>query len=139
MKDITVGLRLEGESVAGDGIPFFAYPFPLLREIPAARYQGENMVLAEMELRWKLIKKWSLVFFFEEAKVFGKERKYIQGEGIVEEKIGFLEADTHVTTSTGFRYELGKEYGLWVGLDFATSEAQDFTSYVTVGSTWSTF
>jgi hypothetical protein len=48
-----LGFRLDGKNFNGD-IPFFVLPFIDLRGIPAMRYQGETVVVAETELRWSL-------------------------------------------------------------------------------------
>jgi hypothetical protein len=52
----------EAQSVDGD-VPFYAVPYIQLRGIPAMRYQGERTVVAEIEARWNLDGRWSLVGF----------------------------------------------------------------------------
>lgn len=44
----SLGLRLDAEMVDGD-VPFFGYPFVSLRGIPAMRYQGAEVVIAEAD------------------------------------------------------------------------------------------
>jgi hypothetical protein len=58
----SLGIRLEGETVTGD-VPFFAYPYVSLRGIPALRYQGEDVVTAEVEYLWGITPRWTLALF----------------------------------------------------------------------------
>ncbi len=51
----------------------------------------------------------------------------------------FQDADFHPAGGVGFRYELARKFGLWGGLDFATSEDKDLAFYITVGSAWGAF
>lgn len=136
------GLRVEGESVdasEGDRIPYMAKPSVNMRGIPAMRYQGQKMLLAEAQLRWEFIERWNLVFFGGAGKAFGDETRLEPGTGIVEENLSFKDAPTHPAGGVGFRYELARKFGLWGGLDFATSEENDFAFYITVGSAWGAF
>ncbi len=64
---VNFGFRVEAESVSGERVPFFSYPFIMLRGIPSMRCQGEHMILAETELRWEFISRWNLVFFSVQA------------------------------------------------------------------------
>ncbi|MEA1983308.1 MAG: BamA/TamA family outer membrane protein [Campylobacterota bacterium] len=63
---LTIGVRVEGESVNAIGddiVPFFANPSINMRGIPAMRYQGEKMLLSELQVRWEFIERWNLVLF----------------------------------------------------------------------------
>ena len=54
---VILGLRLEGEAAhasGGDNVPYVTYPYINMRGIPAMRYQGEKMLLGEVELRRNL-------------------------------------------------------------------------------------
>ncbi len=136
---VNLGFRVEAESVSGDRVPFFSYPFIMLRGIPSMRYQGEHMILAETELRWEFIPRWNLVFFLGAGRVFGDQFQFEEEQGVVEYNDSLGEAESHPAGGMGFRYELARKYGLWAGLDFATSEARDFSFYITVGSAWLAF
>jgi len=138
-RSVNLGIRIEGEGVSGNRTPFFANPFIMLRGIPSMRYQGQYMVLGETELRWEFIPRWNLVLFAGGGKVFGDEYRFEQGEGVVKYRQDFSDAEFHPAGGGGFRYELARKYGLWAGLDFATSDAKDFSFYITVGSAWSAF
>ncbi len=137
-----LGVRVEGESVDasdGDMVPFMANPSINIRGIQAMRYQGEKMMLGEVQLRWEFIERWNIVFFGGAGKVFGNEYQFEPGIGAVEENISFQDAPSHAAGGVGFRYELARKYGLWGGLDFATSKDNDFAFYITVGSAWGAF
>ena len=136
---LILGVRLEGEAVDasdGDKVPFMANPSINMRGIKAMRYQGEKMMLGELQLRWEFIERWNMVFFGGAGKVFGDEYRFEPGIGAVEENISFKDAPSHAAGGVGFRYELARKYGLWGGLDFATSKDNDFAFYITVGSAW---
>ncbi len=136
---VKLGFRVEGEGVSGDRVPFFSNPFIMLRGIPSMRYQGQNMLLGEVEARWEFMSRWELVFFLGAGKVFGDEYRFDTEQGVVTERENFLDAELHPAGGAGFRYELARRYGLWAGMDFATSDAQDFAFYITVGSAWLAF
>jgi hypothetical protein len=140
--DLILGLRVEGEAVhasEGDRVPYISNPFINMRGIPAMRYQGEKMMLGELQLRWEFIERWNMVFFGGAGKVFGNEYHFVPGTGAVQEEISFQDAPVHAAGGIGFRYELARKYGLWAGLDFATNEENDFSFYITVGSAWGAY
>ena len=136
-----LGMRMEGEAVRASGdddVPFYANPSINMRGIPAMRYQGEKMAMAELQLRWEFINRWNLVAFGGGGKVFGEEN-LIVGGNIVHPTTSFSDADFHPAGGVGFRYELARKFGMWGGLDFATSEDHDLAFYITVGSAWGAF
>ncbi|SFZ98841.1 Outer membrane protein/protective antigen OMA87 [hydrothermal vent metagenome] len=139
---IVFGLRVEGEAVyAGDSdeIPYISKPSINMRGIPAMRYQGEKMLMAEMQVRWEFIERWNLLAFGGAGKVYGDEFSIEHGDTVIEKNMSFLDAPIHPAGGVGFRYELARKYGLWGGLDFATSEENDFSFYITIGSAWGAF
>jgi len=136
------GLRVEGEGVntsSGDRVPYMAKPSINMRGIPAMRYQGEKMLLTELQLRWEFQERWNMVFFGGVGKAFGDENKIVPGRGVIKENVSFQDAPAHPAGGVGFRYELARKFGLWGGLDFATSEENDFAFYITIGSAWGAF
>ena len=142
MDKVTLGLRIEGEAVHAsedDKIPYIAKPSINMRGIPAMRYQGEKMLLGEVQVRWEFMDRWDMVFFGGAGKVYGNEYRFVPGTGAIEEDISFQDAPSHPAGGVGFRYELARKYGLWGGLDFATNEDNDFAFYITVGSAWGAF
>jgi hypothetical protein len=139
---IILGLRVEGERVyesKGDRVPYIFYPSVNMRGIQAMRYQGEKMVLGELQLRWEFMDRWNAVLFGGSGKVFGNENRFELGSGVVKENVSFKDAPSHWAGGVGFRYELARKFGLWGGLDFATNEENDFAFYITVGSAWGAF
>jgi len=135
LDSLIVGLRAEGESVLAtgeDNIPIYSYPSINMRGIPAMRYQGEHMTMAELQLRWEFVNRWNLVAFGGAGKTFGTD-----SAGLLD--TSFEDAPLHPAGGLGFRYELARKFGLWGGIDFATSEERNFTFYFTVGSAWGAF
>lgn len=118
----TLGLRFNGETVNGD-VPYFAYPFVNLRGIPAMRYQGKSVAVAEAEYLWGVTPRWSLVFFGGAGKTTSINR--FRGEG-----------QTVAAGGIGFRYRLARVPGLQAGIDVARGP-EDTSVYLTVGSAWS--
>ena len=142
LENWTLGVRFEGEAVHtsdDDRVPYVANPSINMRGIPAMRYQGEKMIVGEVQLRWEFIERWNLVFFGGAGKVFGDEYQFEPGVGAVQKNLSFQDAPTHPAGGVGFRYELARKFGLWGGLDFATSEENEFAFYITVGSAWGAF
>ena len=140
--NLILGLRFEGvgvEASEGERVPYVVNPSINLRGIPAMRYQGEKMMLGEVQLRWEFIERWNMVFFGGAGKVFGDEYKFVPGQEAVQESISFKDADIHPAGGVGFRYELARKFGLWGGLDFATSEENEFAFYITIGSAWGAY
>jgi len=140
--DVTLGLRIEGEAVHASGddrIPYIAQPSINMRGISFMRYQGEKMLLGEVQVRWEFIERWNMVFFGGAGKVYGDEYKFLPDLGALQETISFMDAPAHPAGGVGFRYELARKFGLWGGLDFAASEDNNFAFYITVGSAWGAF
>lgn len=119
--NLVLGLRLEGDFSSGD-VPFYDAPYIDMRGIPALRYQGEDVVLGEAEVRWDVTPRWSLVGF--------------GGIGWTADSISELVGDdSHGAAGAGFRYLMARRYGLRVGLDIARGP-EDTVAYLAVGSNW---
>lgn len=106
----------------GDGAPFFALPYVSLRGVPAARYQDSRTAVAEAELRWNLDDRWSMVGFAGSGKAFGK-------------RSGWQDAETVTAGGVGFRYQIARKLGLYVGADVARGPEEN-AFYLQVGSAW---
>ena len=118
---VVVGVRADAQSVDGD-VPFYARPFIELRGIPAMRYQGDRTALVEIEGRWNLDGRWSLVGF--------------AGAGRAADSSGGIGgAPTRVTKGVGFRYLVARALGLRAGLDVARGP-EESAFYIVVGSYW---
>jgi hypothetical protein len=124
---LNLGLRLDGKFVRG-GAPFYALPFISLRGIPAMRYQGDDVIVGESELRYDLNTRWSVVGF--------------TGAGRAARDIGGLfdrdlrtEVQTAWNVGSGLRYLVTRTHGLRMGFDVARGP-EDWAFYVTVGNGW---
>ena len=117
----SLGLRLDGESVDGD-VPFFGYPYVKLRGIPAMRYQGEEVLTAEVEYLWGVTPRWTIAFFGGTAKTTSISA-FSSG------------SETVAAGGAGFRYRIARKLGMQVGMDVARGP-EDTSIYVTIGSAW---
>jgi len=119
--DIILGWKLRGAFGSGD-IPFYALPFINLRGIPAMRYQGENVLNTEIETRWNINDRWSLVFF--------------GGVGATADSVDdFSDSEDRWAGGTGFRYLIARLLGLYTGIDIARGP-EDWVFYIQFGSAW---
>lgn len=119
--DFYLGVRAEGDASLGDA-PFYTRPFIGLRGVPVMRYQGEEVVVLEGELRWQFWRRFSLVGFFGGGNAWNDFERLDDSQGVV-------------AGGGGFRYELARKYGLHLGVDLAFS--RDTTAfYLQVGSAW---
>lgn len=93
-----------------------------MRGIAALRYQGENVIVAEIELRWDITYRWSLVGFI--------------GAGWTVDSLGNLfDSGGKVAGGAGFRYLVVRRLGIWAGVDVARGP-EETAIYLTVGSGW---
>jgi outer membrane translocation and assembly module TamA len=120
-RDVVLGGRLDFRGASGD-TPFYAVPFIELRGIPYLRYQGERVAVAELEARWNLDGRWSLVDFGGAGRASGKEG-------------GLDSAETRWAGGFGFRYKLASAMGLHAGIDVARGP-EEGAFYLVVGSAW---
>ncbi len=119
--NIVLGWRLHGGFSDGD-IPFYALPFIDLRGIPAMRYQGENVLVTELETRWNVNDRWSLVFF--------------GGVGRTADSMGdFSDSEDRWAGGTGLRYLTARLLGMYTGVDIARGP-EEWVFYIQVGSAW---
>jgi hypothetical protein len=116
-----LGVRLEGASVFGEP-PFFAVPWVTLRGIPAMRYQGDTVLVAEFEGRYYINEDWAASAFV--------------GKGWASSDIvGIDEAGSIRSWGVGGRYRFLKDQNVWVGVDYAIGP-EDKVYYVSVGQSW---
>ncbi|GHD56727.1 BamA/TamA family outer membrane protein [Jeongeupia chitinilytica] len=118
----TVGLRVEGDTIDGD-FPFYLQPYVDLRGVQKGRYQDKNAVATEVELRWDVTPRWSLLAFGGVGKAWGTWNDY-------------GDAQTVYGYGTGFRYLIAKKLGMAVGLDFGWGPDGENAFYIQVGSAW---
>ncbi|MBC8011183.1 MAG: BamA/TamA family outer membrane protein [Burkholderiales bacterium] len=121
---LVLGWRIEGHFTPGDDrVPFYHQAMVSLRGVPAGRYQGRQTLVNELELRFALNPRWSLVGFGG------------AGQVTMADPVEVVEADLVPAGGVGFRYLLARQLGLHTGCDFAWSE-DDFAFYLTLGSAW---
>ena len=121
LSTLFLGLRADASATFGDA-PFYLRPFISLRGAPIMRYQGEEVVQGEAEVRWQFWKRFSLVGFAGVGAAWNDFER-VNNRRIVP------------TGGVGVRYELARKYGIHAGLDFAV--APDNTAvYLQVGSAW---
>lgn len=117
----TLGLRESLSTNEGDA-PFYMQPYIYMRGVPAMRYIGDKVAQAEIEIRWQFWERFSLVAF--------------GGVGVAESDVGRRSERTSINASgVGMRYELARQLGLHIGLDFAWGN-DGRTYYVQIGSAW---
>jgi hypothetical protein len=118
----SLGLRLDGEIVSGGDVPFFGYPYVKLRGIPAMRYQGKEVLTAEVEYLWGVTPRWTVAMFAGAGKTT---------------TVGVFstEAETVAAGGLGFRYRIARKLGMQLGMDVARGP-EDTSIYLTIGSAW---
>lgn len=119
--DVTLGVR-GNYAWASDGTPFFLRPYVLLRGVQAVRYQGDHVASVELEARWQLYRRWSLVVFGGAGKTWTH-------------RVGGSTTQNVASGGAGFRYELARKFGMHVGLDVAHSPGTTAVYFI-VGNAW---
>lgn len=121
LKSVVLGARIEWDFADGN-IPFYDVPYINMRGIPSMRYQAEHVIVGELEARWDLTCRWSLVGF--------------GGGGVTADSIGdFGDQSIKFAGGAGFRYLIARRFGLRVGLDVAVGP-EDTVVHMGVGSAW---
>jgi hypothetical protein len=93
-----------------------------MRGIPAMRYQGESVAVAETEARWAFHKRISAVGFI--------------GIGKAAKSWGDInDASSRVAKGLGIRYNAARKLGMHLGVDVAKG-FEDTYWYLTMGSAW---
>ncbi|WP_212590896.1 BamA/TamA family outer membrane protein [Bordetella genomosp. 5] len=116
-----LGLRADGQTTSGT-VPFYAQPYIDLRGVSRGRYQDRSVLVGEVELRYNLTPRWSLLGFSGVGKAYGNWKSA-------------SEASNVVSVGAGFRYLIARKLGLSVGVDVAHSKDQN-AFYIQVGSAW---
>jgi hypothetical protein len=120
-KSVFLSVRGTARS-SSDGTPFYLRPFVALRGVQALRYQGEQAAEAEVELRWQLHPRFSLVAF--------------GGAGVARRDISAGDREETVSAGgAGFRYLIARKHGLHMGMDVAAGP-DDPIVYVVFGNAW---
>jgi len=120
-KKIVGGFRIDGRQAFGDP-PFYMLPYIDMRGIPTARYQGNVDILSEAEMRWDVVKRWSVMAYAGAGKAFDEWNK-------------FADADWAWSYGTGFRYLLARKFKLRTGIDIAHGPGT-WAYYIVFGGNW---
>lgn len=120
-KTIYGGVRADAKLIDKNA-PFYVKPFIGLRGVPAMRYQGNNVFVAETQWRWAFYKNWSVLGFVGSGKA-------------VKDTQDFGSAELIYNYGFGGRYTLKKLFGIRVGGDVAWSN-EDFAWYISIGSSF---
>lgn len=120
-RTLILGLRADTRFSTGD-VPFYAQPYVDLRGVQKGRYQDRNAVMAEMELRWDVTPRWSVLGFTGTGKAYGRWND-------------FSDASNVYSVGAGFRYMIARKLGVSMGIDVAHSKGQN-AFYIQVGSAW---
>lgn len=115
------GYRFEFQYLWGDA-PFYLLPYLEMRGIPALRYQGNTIGLAETEWRWDFSFRFSGVAFMGAGKAVTSEETW-------------KEASWQPSGGLGFRYLVARKLKLRGGVDIARS-AEQWAYYVVLGTNW---
>lgn len=116
-----LGWRLELSAIDGRA-PFFAIPWINLRGIPALRYQGERVAVAEVEGRYNISPRWAVIGF--------------AGEGTVSSDVPIIDTEQRIWAyGLGGRYKIFEAQNVWVGIDIARGP-EDTNWYIQVGHAW---
>jgi len=109
-------------AAADDLLPPYATPDIKLRGLPAMRYQGNYVAVAEAELTWQIDSRWSVLGF--------------AGSGRAANSYDELkDSASRVTKGAGFRYLIAKRYGFEMGMDIARGPEEDVL-YIQGGTAW---
>jgi hypothetical protein len=120
-EDWDFGLKVD-ISQADDNTPFYMKPFISLRGIPAMRYQGDFVTSTEVEARYSIDKRWSILGF--------------GGVGRASRSIGRWDnANTESAFGGGFRYLMARKMGVHTGIDIAKGP-EETVFYIVFGHAW---
>jgi outer membrane protein assembly factor BamA len=120
-RNVIGAFRYDMQQVFGD-VPFYLEPYINLRGIPTARYQANISSVAEAEVRWDIVPRWSAVGFAGAGKAF-------------DEWSAFGKSDWAVSGGAGFRYLIARKFKVRTGLDLARGPEQ-WAYYIVFGSAW---
>jgi len=118
---LTLGAR-GNYAWSSSGTPFFLRPYIVLRGVPAVRWQGDQALSAEAELRWQFHGRWSVVGFGGAGAT-----RTDRTDDVLRQNVS--------SGGFGFRYELARKFGLNAGIDVAHSPGTTAVYFV-VGNAW---
>lgn len=116
-----LGVFFSGQFTGGGVPPFYALPYIKLRGIPVLRYQGGNAASVEVEARWNVVGRWSVVGFAGTGRAWNSEV--------------LPEYDGIYSGGAGGRYLMARRMGMQVGIDVAKGP-EETVFYLVIGSGW---
>lgn len=120
---VTAALRVQTEAIyTSSFLPFFVIPGINMRGIPAARYQGNRVVVSELEANWDITPRWAVLGFV------GAGRTAASSSDLDD-------APSRISQGMGFRYNLARRYGFYGGVDVARGP-EETAWYIQAGSSW---
>jgi hypothetical protein len=120
-KTWVLGLRAAAGFSQGN-VPFFAQPYVDLRGVAHTRFQDRDEVTGELELRYYVTPRWSVLGFGGVGRAYGGLHS-------------FTNAPIAYGVGTGFRYLIVRKLGMTIGIDIAHGPEQN-AIYVQIGSAW---
>ncbi|WP_163934837.1 BamA/TamA family outer membrane protein [Paraferrimonas sp. SM1919] len=115
-----IGMRADFEHATSEA-PYYARPFIKMRGIKAMRYQDDSTILAEIEARYDITPRWSMIGFAGTGKAYGEK--------------SFSDASFQTAGGAGFRYLVARLLNLRAGMDVAKGP-EEWTYYIQVGNAW---
>jgi hypothetical protein len=116
-------VALRGDVKAGsDGSPFYAKPFIDMRGIAAMRYQADNVGLGEVEVRYNIDERWTVLGFAGTGKA-------------VDNDDSVSDSKWQSAQGAGFRYLMARQLGMRTGIDVAKGP-EEWTVYLQMGGAW---
>jgi hypothetical protein len=118
---VVMGWKIDMQTISGNA-PFYALPFISLRGIPMMRYQGQDVVDTEVEARWNVFTRWSVLGFA------GVGRATFRDDNL-------SDSDSRWTGGAGMRYLTAKALNLYTGIDIAKGP-EEWVFYLQMGNAW---
>jgi hypothetical protein len=109
-------------NMMSDDAPFYVLPYVTMRGLPAAQYQGQQVLQFETEQRFDFYKRWSVVAFAGTGRSYSTS-KYLEDE------------NWYWAGGAGFRYMIARLFKLRMGVDIARGPDQ-FAYYIVFGHYW---
>lgn len=94
-------------------------PYIKLRGVESYRYQGDEIATLQGQVTYDIDHRWKVSAFY--------------GAGQAKEESQLSETQVVDAYGAGFRYQLARRYGLFMGVDVARSEG-DYAFYISLGS-----
>jgi hypothetical protein len=108
--------------IMSDEAPFYVLPYLTMRGIPAAQYQGQQVLQFETEQRFDIVPRWSVVGFVGTGRTFSTH-EYLEDK------------NWYWAGGAGFRYLISRLFKLRMGVDIARGPNQ-FAYYIVFGHYW---